>query len=133
MNEAINLDDSCNLRSSRDDQRKFESAARSLRVVPDRFNQTERPTAVGEGGTGRSDRRDDVSLFDTGSRKRWLTRAEAGEYMGVHPRTLANWAAKGRGPRYSKPSGNSCMYRIDDLDAYLEACLVPTDDQSEAA
>ncbi|MBF6366901.1 helix-turn-helix domain-containing protein [Nocardia puris] len=65
--------------------------------------------------------------------KRWLTREEAADYMGVHPRTLANWAALGRGPRYSKPSGNSCMYRLGDLDAYLQACMVHTDDQPEAA
>ncbi|WP_043678330.1 helix-turn-helix transcriptional regulator [Nocardia vulneris] len=65
--------------------------------------------------------------------KRWLTRVEAGEYLGVHPRTLANWAAKGQGPCYSKPSGNSCMYRLADLDAYLEAHMVHTEEQPEAA
>ena len=63
----------------------------------------------------------------------WLTRREAADYMGVHPRTLANWAAAGRGPRYSKPSGSSCMYRLDDLDAYLQSHMVHTDDQPEAA
>ncbi|WP_306358361.1 MULTISPECIES: AlpA family transcriptional regulator [unclassified Nocardia] len=65
--------------------------------------------------------------------KRWLTREEAGEYLGVHPRTLANWAAKGHGPRYSKPSGTSCMYRLGDLDAYLEAHLVHTEEQPDTA
>ncbi len=65
--------------------------------------------------------------------KRWRTREEAGEYLGVHPRTLANWAAKGHGPRYSKPSGKSCMYRLADLDAYLEAHMVHTGEQPEAA
>ncbi|MFD3427665.1 helix-turn-helix transcriptional regulator [Nocardia fluminea] len=65
--------------------------------------------------------------------KRWLTRKEAADYMGVHPRTLANWAATGHGPRYSKPSGKSCMYRLADLDAYLQARIVHTDDQPEAA
>ncbi|WP_425301369.1 helix-turn-helix transcriptional regulator [Nocardia wallacei] len=65
--------------------------------------------------------------------RRWLTREEAGEYMGVHPRTLANWAAKGHGPRYSKPSSTSCMYRVADLDSYLEAHLVNTEEQPEAA
>ncbi|MGY1946194.1 helix-turn-helix transcriptional regulator [Nocardia asiatica] len=78
-------------------------------------------------------RRAGVNSSVSGSGKRWLTRAEAGEYLGVHPRTLANWAAKGQGPRYSKPSGNSCMYRLTDLDAYLEACMVHTEDQPEAA
>ncbi|MGF6886297.1 hypothetical protein ABIA39_000264 [Nocardia sp. GAS34] len=53
--------------------------------------------------------------------------------MGVHPRTLANWAAKGHGPRYSKPSGNSCMYRLADLDDYLEAHIVHTSQQPKAA
>lgn len=64
---------------------------------------------------------------------RWLTRAEAADYLGIHPRTLANWAAVGRGPRYSKPSGTSCMYRLDDLHAYLQAHMVHTEDQPEAA
>lgn len=65
--------------------------------------------------------------------KRWLTRKEAGEYLGVHPRTLANWAAERHGPRYSKPSGRSCMYRLADLDAYLETHMVHTEDQPDAA
>lgn len=65
--------------------------------------------------------------------KRWLTREAAGDYLGVHPRTLANWAAKGHGPRYSKPSGTACMYQITDLDAYLAAHMVHTDEQPEAA
>ncbi|WP_174186695.1 helix-turn-helix transcriptional regulator [Nocardia barduliensis] len=78
-------------------------------------------------------RRGGVNSSGSGSHKRWLTRAEAGEYLGVHPRTLANWAARGQGPRYSKPSGNSCMYRLTDLDAYLEACMVHTEEQPEAA
>lgn len=65
--------------------------------------------------------------------KRWLTREEAGEYLGVHPRTLANWAAQRHGPRYSKPSGKSCMYRLADLDAYLETHIVHTEEQPEAA
>ncbi|WP_268867201.1 helix-turn-helix domain-containing protein [Nocardia aurantiaca] len=67
------------------------------------------------------------------TRKSWLPRREAAEYMGIHPRTLANWAAVGRGPRYSKPSGSSCMYRVEDLDAYLDAHMVHTDEQPEAA
>ncbi|MGW0324777.1 helix-turn-helix transcriptional regulator [Nocardia sp. NPDC003183] len=65
--------------------------------------------------------------------RRWLTRKDAADYMGIHARTLANWAATGHGPRYSKPSGKSCMYRLDDLDAYLQAHMVHTDDQPEAA
>ncbi len=89
-------------------------------------------TVVPLRGRGESRRHVGSPLGD-GSGKRWLTREEAGEYMGVHPRTLANWAAKGHGPRYSKPSATSCMYRIADLDAYLGAHMVHTDEQPEAA
>ncbi|GAB2709581.1 helix-turn-helix transcriptional regulator [Nocardia thraciensis] len=74
-----------------------------------------------------------VKAIGDSPRKRWLTRHEAGEYLGVHPRTLANWAAKGQGPRYSKASGSSCMYRRADLDAYLDARMVYTEEQPEAA
>ncbi|MGV9613244.1 helix-turn-helix transcriptional regulator [Nocardia xishanensis] len=88
-------------------------------------------------GSRRSDGPDPVDLDAHAgaltTSRRWLTRKEAADYMGIHPRTLANWAAAGRGPRYSKPSGSSCMYRLGDLDAYLQAHMVHTDDQPEAA
>ena len=76
---------------------------------------------------------DEYGVGDDLVGKRWRTREEAGKYLGANPRTLANWAAKGHGPRYSKPSGKSCMYRLADLDALLEAHTVHTEDQPGAA
>ncbi|MET7773157.1 helix-turn-helix domain-containing protein [Nocardia sp. NPDC005366] len=81
---------------------------------------------------GRSHRPPDAAAPDTGA-KRWLTRKEAADYLDINPRTLANWAALGHGPRYSKPSGRSCMYRLGDLNAYLEAHMVHTAEQPEVA
>lgn len=56
-------------------------------------------------------------------RRRYLTRAEAAEYVGFSPQTLSNLAAKGRGPRFSKPSapgrGAKTLYDIADLDRWL--------------
>lgn len=49
-----------------------------------------------------------------------LTSGQAGEYLHVNPRTLANWRVLGRGPRYVR-SGARALYRLADLDAYLDA------------
>lgn len=137
MNEPVDLDDpagsSTALTSQRESGNALQRPRRGLRAQPGPSSQTGQLRTAGERGTDPGANAVDASSSGATKRNRWLTRAEAGDYMGVHPRTLANWAARGCGPRYSKPSGNSCMYRIDDLDAYLEAHLVHTDEQPEAA
>ncbi|EAA6000266.1 helix-turn-helix domain-containing protein [Salmonella enterica subsp. enterica serovar Amsterdam] len=49
-----------------------------------------------------------------------LTRPEAAEYLGVSPRTLANWHSSGRVkiPFY-KVGRKKTIYLKSDLDAYL--------------
>ncbi|PPJ25595.1 MULTISPECIES: helix-turn-helix transcriptional regulator [Nocardia] len=137
MNGEVDLDNSAGSSTALSSQRESGNARRrprrGLRPQSGPSSQTRQLRTAGERGADRGTSAVDASASGDTECKRWLTRAEAGDYMGVHPRTLANWAARGCGPRYSKPSGNSCMYRIEDLDAYLEAHLVHTDEQPEAA
>ena len=44
----------------------------------------------------------------------WLTRVEVGERLKVPVKTLAEWASRGIGPRYTK-FGRHCRYRLSDL------------------
>lgn len=48
-----------------------------------------------------------------------LSRAEAAQYLGVDPCTLAVWASTGR---YELPyfkAGKKCIYKKSDLDAFI--------------
>ena len=49
-----------------------------------------------------------------------LTSEQAGVYLHIQARTLANWRVLGRGPRYVR-SGSRALYRQADLDAFLDA------------
>ena len=49
-----------------------------------------------------------------------LTSEQAGECLHVNARTLANWRYLGRGPRYVR-SGSRALYRLADLEAWLDA------------
>ena len=49
--------------------------------------------------------------------------AEAGAFLGIHPRTLNNWRSQRRGPTYVKMGGR-VVYRRYDLEAYMAACEV---------
>lgn len=53
----------------------------------------------------------------------WLSRTEAAEYLGVAPKTMAQWAHYKRGPRYAR-FGRDTRYRITDLDAWVETQFV---------
>lgn len=50
-----------------------------------------------------------------------FTREEAARYCGLSPRTLANMAYRGEGPRYSRTGSRKgrALYRQDDLDKWL--------------
>lgn len=49
-----------------------------------------------------------------------LTRNEAASFLGVAPKTLANWASTGRvGIPFYKVGPRSVVYRRSDLEAYL--------------
>ena len=51
-----------------------------------------------------------------------LTDVEAGAYMRLNPKTLANWRSKGRGPKFLKIGGR-VLYPRAELDAYKASCL----------
>lgn len=60
-----------------------------------------------------------------------LTREEAGRFLGVASRTLAEWASAGRGPPYLD-YGHTARYRLSDLVAWRNA-QVKGGDRSEPA
>lgn len=49
-----------------------------------------------------------------------LTRIDASKYLGVDPRTLAQWAWAGSGPRMCKVAGRAFYFQRD-LDAFIAA------------
>ncbi len=55
-----------------------------------------------------------------------LKPADAAEYLGVKPETLNQWRWLGRGPAYVKV-GRTVVYRLKDLDAWLDANTVTPD------
>lgn len=48
------------------------------------------------------------------------TREEVAQYLGVPPTTLAQWAHRGIGPRYSRV-GRHARYRWSAVEAWLDA------------
>lgn len=48
------------------------------------------------------------------------TRQEVADFLGVPKRTLDQWAARARGPRFIKV-GKHARYRWSDVEAWLEA------------
>jgi excisionase family DNA binding protein len=69
---------------------------------------------------------------DTNS-SRMLTRAEAAEFLGVRPQTLAVWSSTGR---YSLPFariGRCVRYRLADLQKFVEARTATSTGQLDAA
>jgi predicted DNA-binding transcriptional regulator AlpA len=49
---------------------------------------------------------------------------EAAEFLGVEPRTLANWRAQRRGPAHIAISSRLVRYRLADLEAYAASLVV---------
>lgn len=53
--------------------------------------------------------------------KQLLDTTQAAAYLGgLKPNTLEGWRVSGKGVRFIK-IGRLCRYRVEDLDAYLEA------------
>lgn len=50
--------------------------------------------------------------------KRLLTTEEVAEYLGVTPKTMANWASSGIGPDYHKINGRR-RYDQDDVQRFV--------------
>lgn len=57
---------------------------------------------------------------------------EASQYLGVGVSTLDKMRMEGRGPRYVKLGGR-VFYRPEDLDAYIAASVVETEDSRATA
>jgi hypothetical protein len=50
-----------------------------------------------------------------------LNDVQAAAFLGLKSaQTLRNWKHLGKGPRYSKPGGRRVIYRIRDLEEFLE-------------
>jgi len=52
--------------------------------------------------------------MDNNAAKRWLSRRELAERLGLPIKTLAQWASKGTGPPYAR-MGRHVRYRISDV------------------
>lgn len=48
--------------------------------------------------------------------------AKAAAYLNVAPKTLANWRAMGKGPRFCR-LGRRIVYRVDDLRRFMDEHL----------
>lgn len=65
---------------------------------------------------------DTIGLPATGDRL--LRDREAAEVLHVSPKTLANQRSRGEGPRYVKFPNGAVRYRMSDLLAEIESCVV---------
>jgi predicted DNA-binding transcriptional regulator AlpA len=50
----------------------------------------------------------------------WLTRKEAAAQLRLSAATLANWASLGLGPRFSRIGGGRVLYRLADVEAWMD-------------
>ncbi|MEO0036032.1 MAG: hypothetical protein RLZZ501_2055 [Pseudomonadota bacterium] len=50
----------------------------------------------------------------------YLNREQAAAILHVKPKTLANWASQGKGPRYRKAGGRVVLYTLGDLQAWVD-------------
>lgn len=48
-----------------------------------------------------------------------LTTKQAADFLGVAPKTMANWRAEGTGPHYTRFL-NQCRYTIEDLKDFMK-------------
>jgi hypothetical protein len=60
--------------------------------------------------------------------KRRLSSAEAASYIGLDRRTLENWRCKSMGPTYYRISRKRIIYDRDELEQWLQARKVATND-----
>lgn len=58
----------------------------------------------------------------TTQQDQWLTRIEVGQRLQVPKRTLDQWAALGKGPRYAR-FGRHVRYRLSDVIAWEDQQL----------
>lgn len=63
-----------------------------------------------------------------------VTNGAAARMLGISPRTLSNWRVQGRGPKYIKvgPHRSPVLYRVCDIEAWLDSHLVEGDGKTSA-
>lgn len=59
------------------------------------------------------------------SEHRLLTTDQAAERLAVHSQTLRQWIREGHGPVHIRMSANRIRFRSEDIDAYIDAHVVP--------
>lgn len=65
----------------------------------------------------------------------YLTSEEAAEYLRTTPQALAQKRARGKGPRAYQPdgSGSRVLYRLADLEEWVESGALERENNEEAA
>lgn len=61
-----------------------------------------------------------------------LTTSKAAARIGMTKQALSYWRQKGTGPRYIKVGMSRILYRVRDLDAYIESRTVDPTSAGEA-
>ncbi len=56
-----------------------------------------------------------------------LRERQAASFLGVAPKTLANWRSQGKGPKFCR-LGRAIGYRQEDLDAFIEESMADPSD-----
>lgn len=57
-----------------------------------------------------------------------LREKQAASFLGVAPKTLANWRSLGKGPKFCR-LGRAIAYRQEDLDVFVAAALTDPSDK----
>ncbi|MBD8030280.1 helix-turn-helix transcriptional regulator [Corynebacterium gallinarum] len=57
---------------------------------------------------------------------KWLSTTQAAKYLGLTTRTLYNWRANNTGPRHVRNADNHALYRVSDLDDWIDASEADT-------
>lgn len=50
-----------------------------------------------------------------------LTSEEVSEMLSISPRTLEGWRTSGEGPKYIRIGGRAVRYRLEDIQAWVDA------------
>ncbi|MCC6789098.1 MAG: helix-turn-helix domain-containing protein [Hyphomonadaceae bacterium] len=62
-----------------------------------------------------------------------LRERQAASFLGVAPKTLANWRSQGKGPKFCR-LGRAIGYRQEDLDVFVADALTdPKDEPGQRA
>lgn len=59
-----------------------------------------------------------------------LRERQAASFLGVAPKTLANWRSQGKGPKFCR-LGRAIAYRQEDLEAFIEKSLSDPGERTE--